>query len=107
MPTGTGKTISLLALFVSYIIAYPEKYSKVIIIFHLGNKSNLVDLLYKNCSRNGKNFSRIKIINNGERNRLLRKNKSFVYDLVKKIKDFGVRVNIKKESVHPSINLII
>ena len=29
MPTGTGKTISLLALFVSYILAYPEKYSKV------------------------------------------------------------------------------
>ena len=30
MPTGTGKTVSILSLISSYIIAYPEKYSKLI-----------------------------------------------------------------------------
>ena len=30
MPTGTGKTVSILSLISSYIITYPEKYGKLI-----------------------------------------------------------------------------
>lgn len=30
MPTGTGKTVSILSLISSYIITYPERYSKLI-----------------------------------------------------------------------------
>lgn len=45
MPTGTGKTISLLSLFLSYIIAYPEKYSKV--LFKIN--AILIELIY--CTR--------------------------------------------------------
>lgn len=30
MPTGTGKTVSILSLISSYITAYPEKYSKLV-----------------------------------------------------------------------------
>lgn len=29
MPTGTGKTVSLLSVFVSYLIAHPDCYVKV------------------------------------------------------------------------------
>jgi len=45
MPTGTGKTISLLSLFLSYIIAYPEKYSKVLLKIN----AILIELIY--CTR--------------------------------------------------------
>lgn len=33
MPTGTGKTVSLLSVFVSYLIAHPENYTKVFIYY--------------------------------------------------------------------------
>jgi DNA excision repair protein ERCC-2 len=29
MPTGTGKTVSLLSLFLSYLCQYPDRYTKV------------------------------------------------------------------------------
>jgi DNA excision repair protein ERCC-2 len=29
MPTGTGKTVSLLSLIVSYLSIYPDRYSRV------------------------------------------------------------------------------
>jgi len=48
MPTGTGKTVSLLSLITSYLIAYPESFKKV-----LRNRkiriSNLSKLIY--CTR--------------------------------------------------------
>ena len=30
MPTGTGKTVSILSLISSYILAYPDRYTKLI-----------------------------------------------------------------------------
>lgn len=49
MPTGTGKTICLLALLTSYL-THRTKYKKVQL------HSKLVDLLHKNSSRNVKNI---------------------------------------------------
>jgi DNA excision repair protein ERCC-2 len=30
MPTGTGKTVSLLALIISYLAAHPERFKKLV-----------------------------------------------------------------------------
>ena len=56
MPTGTGKTISLLALILSYLARYPERIKKVFVSTH----TYKVGLLYTYCCGNGKNIKRDK-----------------------------------------------
>ncbi len=62
MPTGTGKTVSLLALIIAYLATYPDRIKKVCLIkkpkiFNfLSYFFFLVNILYENSSGNGKDF---------------------------------------------------
>ena len=57
MPTGTGKTVSLLALIVAYLATYPDRIKKVCFLIKYNfNFSYIANILYQNGSRNGKDF---------------------------------------------------
>lgn len=59
MPTGTGKTVSLLALIIAYLAQKPEHVKKV--TNNYSSLSEIVNLLHQNGCRDGKNIKRSQI----------------------------------------------